>query len=110
MAHKLHESYSGKNPVPTVALRSILDPSGATEARAKHAFGAQTRSEKNQQNETERMTKEMMKGNSVTVKVSMSAIHKGHVMTYWLQDPVTGDELVKLFVAICHGAEISNLD
>jgi hypothetical protein len=80
MAHKLHEAYSGKNPVPTVALRSIFDPSGATEAKAKHAFGAQTRAEKNQQNETERMTKEMMKGNSVSVKVrNESCIYCGRL-------------------------------
>ena len=36
MAHKANEAYSGKNPVPKIALKSILDPSGATEAKAKH--------------------------------------------------------------------------
>ena len=69
MAHKAHEAYSGKNPVPSFALRSIFDPSGAAEAKAKHAVGAQTREEKNQQNEKERLMNEMMKGDSVSAKV-----------------------------------------
>lgn len=95
MAHKFREAYSGKNPVPTVALRSIFDPSGATEAKAKHFVGAQTRAEKNDQDETESAMKQMLKGKSVSVNVRPPlSSFKNIPVTSLRQDPVTGDETV----------------
>lgn len=76
MSHKFKEGYSGKNPVPTVALRSLIDPSGATEAKAKHLRG-RDKKEENEQNETEKTTSQMAKGKEVRVR-----------------DPVTGEETV----------------
>ncbi|KAH8119808.1 hypothetical protein DFH11DRAFT_1837886 [Phellopilus nigrolimitatus] len=55
MSHKAHEAYSGKNPVPKVALRSILDPSGATEAKAKGLVHNDNKDEEKEQDETARL-------------------------------------------------------
>lgn len=76
-SHKVHEGYSSKKPVPKVALRSILDPSGATEAKAKHLFKDKKHEDKGQQ-ETITNARDMEKGKEVRVT-----------------DPVTGEEEVK---------------
>ena len=91
--HKLHEGYNAKNPVPKVALKSIIDPSSATETKvstikatspnksltrtqAKGLRGRDKREEQ-EQDATEKSTRQMVKGREVRVK-----------------DPVTGEETV----------------
>ncbi|KAI5121834.1 hypothetical protein M0805_003268 [Coniferiporia weirii] len=75
MTHKLHEGYSAKNPVPKVTLQSIFDPSGATEAKAKHLFSESDQDEKDQQNEAHDVVKQLSKGKEMDAR-----------------DPVTGEE------------------
>lgn len=69
MSHRATEVYSGKNPVPKVALKNILDPKGATEAKAKQLFGEHERAEKRQQKAMQHSTKQMEKGREIQVKV-----------------------------------------
>lgn len=69
-SHKIHEGYSSKKPVPKVALRSILDPSGATEAKAKHLFNKDKRHEDEGQQATASNARDMAKGKEVRVTVS----------------------------------------
>ncbi|THH11592.1 hypothetical protein EW145_g532 [Phellinidium pouzarii] len=83
MSHKLHEGYSAKNPVPKVALKSILDPSGATEAKARRLVGDKNQDEKMQQDEMQYAAKRFEKGKTMDVK-----------------DPVTGEE-----TPVKHGSE-----
>lgn len=73
MSHKATEVYSGKNPVPKVALRSILDPSGATEAKARRLVGRNNEDQKKEQDATEMAAKQMSKGEEVQAIVSCSA-------------------------------------
>lgn len=77
MSHKLPEAYSGAHPVPKVALKSIFDPSGATEMKAKYMKGRDKKEEESNK-ATENSTSQMQKGKKVVVK-----------------DPVTGEETVK---------------
>lgn len=77
MNHKLHENYSAKNPVPKVALKSILDPSGATEAKARNLTRKSKRDEEQEQDATQRAAKNMAKGKELQVR-----------------DPTTGEETV----------------
>ena len=70
MSHKVHEVYSGKNPVPKVALKSILDPSGATEAKARHMVGRYNKDQDEDQDRVRKMAKEMRKGEEVRARVS----------------------------------------
>ena len=76
--HKAFEGYSAKNPVPKVALRSLIDPSGATEEKAK-GLRSQDKKEEEDQDATQKSTKRMVKGKEVQVK-----------------DPVTGEETVRM--------------
>jgi hypothetical protein len=77
--HKAFEGYSARNPVPKVALllKSIVDPSGATEAKAKN-LRSHDKKEEQEQSATAQSTKRMIKGKEVQVK-----------------DPVTGQETVR---------------
>lgn len=78
MNHKLHEGYSAKNPVPKVALKSILDPSGATETKAKNLRKKNDQDEEKEQDATQRAAKNMAKGKDLQVR-----------------DPITGEETVR---------------
>ncbi|KLO20621.1 hypothetical protein SCHPADRAFT_841783 [Schizopora paradoxa] len=82
-SHKIHEGYSSKKPVPKVALKSILDPSGATEAKAKHIFKDRKHEDDDGQDEIASNAKDMVKGKEVRVT-----------------DPVTGEE-----TTIKHGGD-----
>ena len=77
MNHKLHENYSARNPVPKVALKSILDPSGATETKAKSLRKRNDGDEEREQDATQRAAKRMAKGKELQVR-----------------DPTTGEETV----------------
>lgn len=68
MSHKATEGYSALHPVPKISLKSVLDPSGATEAKAKRLVGEKP--EDKQQNEALQSTKQMEKGKEVQVRVS----------------------------------------
>lgn len=77
MDQKFHEPYSAGHPVPKVALKSILNPSDATETKAKHLKMKDKKAER-EQNVTDKAVSAMAKGREVTVK-----------------DPVTGEETVR---------------
>lgn len=59
--------------MPKVALRSILDPSGATEAKARRLVGRNNEDQKKEQDATEMAAKQMSKGEEVQAIVSCSA-------------------------------------
>ncbi|KAL5476528.1 hypothetical protein ACEPAI_3385 [Sanghuangporus weigelae] len=79
---KFHQPYSAGHPVPKVALKSLLDPSGATETKAKHIRSKDRKAEQ-EQNATEKSRSAMAKGREVKVT-----------------DPVTGED-----TTIKHGGE-----
>ncbi len=85
-SHKVHEGYSSKKPVPKVALRSILDPSGATEAKAKHLFKDKKHEDDGQQ-ETISNARDMVKGKEVRVTVSTPSLRACECCTH-LQLPI----------------------
>ena len=63
MSHKAHEGYSGKNPVPKVALKSIFNNRAATESKAK------TVGRDKQQDSKSGTSDGILKGAEVQVKV-----------------------------------------
>ncbi|TFK47367.1 hypothetical protein OE88DRAFT_1666098 [Heliocybe sulcata] len=78
--HKLHEAYSVNNPIPTVPLKSIIDPRKGTEGKAKKVAGHQ---QDDEQKQNEKFAGKMEDSKEIPVK-----------------DPVTGDD-----VTIKHGSE-----
>ncbi|KAL5494884.1 hypothetical protein ACEPAI_346 [Sanghuangporus weigelae] len=85
MDRKFHQPYSASHPVPKVALKSLLDPSDATETKAKHIRSKDRKAEQ-EQNATEKSRSAMAKGREVKVT-----------------DPVTGEDST-----IKHGGEESD--
>ena len=77
MNHKLHEGYSAVNPVPKVALKSILDPSSATESKAKKITKRNNEDEDRSQDAMQRAARRMAKGKDMNVR-----------------DPITGEQTV----------------
>ncbi len=67
MSHKANEAYSSKNPVPKVALRSLIDPHHATETKAKSL--AQDPKQKDGEKRERQNIRLMEKGAEVQVKV-----------------------------------------
>ncbi|KDQ51904.1 hypothetical protein JAAARDRAFT_139718 [Jaapia argillacea MUCL 33604] len=84
-AHKLHENYSEKNPVPTVPLKSLVDPRQGRESKAK-------RSESNPQEEDQKENEEVV-----------GKLDKGKRLK--VKDPVTGDEVVSRFPLVLEEAD-----
>ena len=70
MSHKAHEGYSGKNPVPKVALKSLFNNRAATESKAKALGGA------NKRNDDEpHLPDGILKGAEVQVKVGIGFLN-----------------------------------
>lgn len=67
MSHKAHEGYSGKNPVPKVALKSLFNNRAATESKAR-ALGAANKGNDDKSN----LPDSILKGAEVQVKVRIS--------------------------------------
>ncbi|TBU59824.1 hypothetical protein BD310DRAFT_1038272 [Dichomitus squalens] len=75
MAHKQGEPYSGKNPVPVIAIKltSLISPEKATDAKAKQLQDSSARRE------------------AKDTRKTADKLAKGHVMH--VEDPTTGEEL-----------------
>ena len=74
MSHKAHEGYSAKNPVPKVALKSILNNRAATESKAK-ALNKDAH-----QDDNSPVADGILKGATVQVKVITCISEPSHIL------------------------------
>lgn len=95
--HKAFEGYSAKNPVPkvspAVALKSLVNPSSATEEKAKH-LRTHDKKEQQDQSATEDSTKRMVKGELGLLHCTLlTDCRSGKEVR--VEDPVTGVDTVR---------------